>query len=742
MPRHPTTASAPIRFDPAWLTRVALVWALVIIAARFMTTDALRDASAGVPGAIVSTRRPGPSTSLCYDLLETVPALLVLARRAIDKSYPGRFRWSPVLFIALGVFCVSSSFWAADKFAAVVTGLHVAGAAVLLWSVSQLVRSWPQFRLVAALAGGLLLVLVASTLVYRFIDVPDNAKFWDQNKAAILKEHNWDPDSFPARQFEHKLLSGELIGFFYSPNTFAAVSVMLFAACVGIGIFRFRAGDNPMWLVVSFAAAAALAWMLYLARSKTSAATPLIGVAVVAVWAVFGHRLKRVPGQTYLTVLGAVLLTAGIVVGIGLITGHLFAGHFSNSLDFRWKYWTAAAGVFAGHPWTGVGYDNFGPFYLAHRRPEAAEEIIDPHNLVVRCFTEMGIAGGLLLLAWIARLGWELLRPCDELPDSLDRPPSTREPIVIAAVAAIVAVIATTDFDFALAPQVMTAVRFVIYGLALLFGTLAGSLLEPTSESIDPRPAKWIYACLATGLGLFFVANTIDFSWSEPGALTAFAGLAGAALGMTAAQSDSGARTAKARLLLPRLGFGAGLLVWLAIAGGIGLPIADAESLAATADGLVGTAGSGTRQDAAHVREAVGLYRRAVQAVPYNADYRYRLVRAEWMIHDPNLLTDSTADIAADPSRLKSLLLDAQIRLREPAPDEPAIRRDYETAVRLDPNDVDIRRQFGDALVRFGDHDAAVRQYRAAIDANNALPPDEPKRLPPDRLVELEKLAE
>jgi O-antigen ligase len=702
-----------------------------------MTTDELRNPFDVVPGGSVDPRNPGPATALVFDLLTTIPALLALARRAIDGSYPLRFRWSPLLFVLLGILCAGSSFWASDKFAALVSGLQVVTAAVVLWSMSQLVRSWPQFRLVAAVAGGLLLVLVAQSMVYKFVELPEHAKFWAEHGNEALKAQNLAPGSFGAKQFEHKFLSGELIGFFVSANTFAAVGVMLFAACVGIGFFRFRAGDNPNWLIASGIAAAALIWELIQARSKTSAVTPVYGVGVVAIWALFSHRLRHARGRTFLAGLGFVAVCTVAVIGIGVHYGHLFEGRFSNSLDFRWKYWTASAGVFKDHPWIGVGYDNFGPFYLAHRRPEAAEEVIDPHNLVVRCFTELGVVGGLLLLAWMARLGWELMGPADDFPDSTDRPPTTREPILIAVLATIVGLAATIDFDFPLFDQLWGTLPWLIYGLVLLFGSVAGSLLEPTTESIDPRPAKWIYTCLATGLGLFLVANMIDFSWREPGALMTFAGLAGAAVGMT--ETRAAARL-KSKALPVALAASAGI-AWLVAAVAVVLPIIEAESTSATADEVVLGIDPKVRDNSGDFRHAIELYRQAADAVPYNAAYRFRVARMELLMGDRNGIKDMTAAIAANPTRIRAWLTDADARLAEPVPDQAAVIRDFDTAVRLDPNDVDIRRRYGDALEKFHRHDEAVEQYRAALAANDALPADEPKRLPPDRLAALKKLA-
>jgi tetratricopeptide (TPR) repeat protein len=554
--------------------------------------------------------------------------------------------------------------------------------------------------------------------------------------------------------FEQKLLRGDLIGFFGSVNTSAAVGVMLFAACAGIGIFRFRAGDGPGWLGYSGVAAAALVWELIEVQSKTSAATPVLGLAVIAIWAGYGHRLRRYRGRVFLTALAVAAAAAIVVAGIGLKTGTLFAGHFSNSLDFRWKYWTAAAGVFRGHPLLGVGYDNFGPFYLAHRRPDAAEEVKDPHNLIVRFFTELGIVGGLLLLAWLARLGWELLGPADTSPDSADAPPTIREPMVIAAAATGLAIIANTDFDYDLIAQVTLLLRFVIYGLAILFGAVAGSLLDSKSHALDPRPARWVYACMATGLGLFFVHNMIDFPWAETGALLVFAAIAGAALGMTESSMGSAPRSRAVPVAMAAVA----VIIWLAAAGAIGFPVVAAEGMVASAAGLVRSAPADPAMRVERFGQAAALYRQAADMVPYNADYKFQLARAEVTaladlpgIPDPNARdaaagryrsvgADIAAAIRADPTRINALLLEAENPPAGPRAGQVTVR-DFDAAVRLDPNDVGIRREYGEALDRMGRRGKAAAQYRAALAADAALPAGEPKRLPADQVAALRKLA-
>src|SRR5437764_15126441 len=106
---------------------------------------------------------------------------------------------------ALAAWVALSTAWASDTFAAVIHASHWLAAICLMWAISQLVRSRVRLRIVAAVGFGLLLVLVVQSVFYRAIEVPETIRYWNTNRDALLKERNWEPGSFQARQFERKL---------------------------------------------------------------------------------------------------------------------------------------------------------------------------------------------------------------------------------------------------------------------------------------------------------------------------------------------------------------------------------------------------------------------------------------------------------------------------------------------------------------------------------------------------------
>jgi Flp pilus assembly protein TadD len=65
------------------------------------------------------------------------------------------------------------------------------------------------------------------------------------------------------------------------------------------------------------------------------------------------------------------------------------------------------------------------------------------------------------------------------------------------------------------------------------------------------------------------------------------------------------------------------------------------------------------------------------------------------------------------------------------------VKQDYRTAIALNPNDVDVRQDFGAALEHLGFAHEAADAYRGALEKNDGLAPDEPKRLSRDQVQAL-----
>jgi tetratricopeptide (TPR) repeat protein len=250
-------------------------------------------------------------------------------------------------------------------------------------------------------------------------------------------------------------------------------------------------------------------------------------------------------------------------------------------------------------------------------------------------------------------------------------------------------------------------------------------------QELDDRPAPWVLYAMLVALGLFLVHNLVDFSLFEPGPLSIFAFVCGAALGVrTPPVSAAGGSPRGARRALV-----VAAVAWLVITFAFAAPVAVAEQAAADGD-------EGLR--ARRLDRAADDFERALGTVPYNADYAFRAARALLFAPDPRPHTDRVIRlldraVALDPTRAEYWLSRANAEFLRPSPDAALVRRGYERALRLDPNSVQSRLDYAALLTRLGDSSGARDQYEAALRQNDLLSPDEPKRLPPAKLEQIRK---
>ncbi len=717
------------------LARTAFVLCLALVAARMMMSESLRTPGDAFPGQDPTPLSPGPATGLILDLLCWLPALLLLARRTVDRSYAFLRSWAWLPMLLLGGWAAASAAWSADRFAARITSFHWLSAAILFWAATQLVTSWKRLRLVAGTCAGLLIVLTLTGYYFRLADWPDLKRSWVERRQEILREHHWAADSFDARQFEKNILNGAILGFSTSANSYAALLVLLGTVSAAIGLQKWSENDGRVERAAiaggsALAVAAAIPTLLW-AGSRGAAATAVFAALCLgATWMARSWISKRAR-QIYGAAVAVFFAGCGLVISHGLYHGSLV----HSSLTFRWRYWVGAGRLIARHPLLGVGWENFGPRYLAVRLPIASEEPRDPHNFIVRIIVELGIVGGVLLVAWMLRLWWEMTQP--DVAPMLSAPQSRAAgPIRMIAWIAMLTVgvnfVASVDLSSTSAFVFMETVRRVIFVLCLCMGMALASLRagQPTAPGEvvldgDERPAPWMLYAIVIGIAAFLIHNLIDFALFEPGPMFLFALLAGSAIGMRTAPSQSEARGRG----IARAMWGAATLAWIVAAFGLVVPVAIAEGLVHDADDAI----RGNRPSL-----AADDLRSAFERVPYNGDYAFRAALASRAAQkDPaEAARLFDAAVQTDPSSVKFLVTRAEFA-RESHQDLHRVLEDFAQAVRLDPNNVDLRRRFSRILEAAGQRSAAAEQLKAALDADTGLSPDEPKRLKPRDVKEI-----
>ncbi len=477
--------------------------------------------------------------------------------------------------------------------------------------------------------------------------------------------------------------------------------------------------------------------------------------------------------------LGVVAVLGGVafVVGYGASRGELF----HDSLNFRWRYWVGSFELWSQHPFRGVGWENFGPNYLGVRRPEATEEIKDPHNYLVRFATELGLVGAILAIAWTAMTWWTLTRPAavptvaddDEQPEEVNDPVNlaSTELLPVGRVAGVAAAFAVgcllnylCAFDHS---QESGYLLFEGFRLAAYFTgsvaiamslwlTLVRQGREPTL-AFDAGRAPLIGVGLVVAIGMFFIHNLIDFAMFEFGPMFLMALLVGTAIGASihapvvntantpgaehpgrVAGATPDARPSDDRRSPGRRAARAGLAVagaaWCIGAIAVVIPIVSSEAVAADADASL-------RRNIPAV--AAKGYESAFQNTVRNGDYAFRAATAWRWAGDPPR-TKAMLDLAIEASPLDAGYRVARAELARslrPPADQMAAE-DYATAIKLDPNNLQNRIRYAEVLEKLTLPREAAEQLEKVLELNGRLKEEEKKRLPAAQLADLASRVE
>ncbi len=731
-----------------WLNRIALVLTLAILIARLTMLETLRDPSAVSPNTSIPPRAPGANTSVLLDWLSLLPAVLICLRAGLFSRLALVGSAAAVALAGVAAWAVLSTAWAGDKLAAVVGAFHLVSLATVFWTILQLTRDWLSLRLLAAVSVGILLVLVVHGALYTTIDAAELRRNWVEHKTELLQQRNLEADSFAAHQLERKIISGEVPGFAASPNTYGAQLVLLAFVLIGVSVQRICDRAPAGWWIVPALALLPTVWMIYETDSRTALGTPVLGLIFCAI--LLGFRPFS-PGRRrffFWLALAVALLGMAALVAHGLHHGTLF----HDSLTFRWRYWVASWRIFVDHPWRGVGWNQFGQYYVGTRLPIAAEEIKDPHNFLVRVFVELGLVGGVMFVLWLLRAGWEaavnvLASETDDRLDPLDLAPtaplvtSARAsnatgvqidaralalPTVIGVAGILLNIFCTIDWSQEAAYNGFELLKRLLYLCVFVLGASIVVLDPRDASRCDARPAPWLVRFMVIAAALFLVHNSIDFSLWENGAGLLFAMVLAAAIGV---QKPRRARPALLQPMLLGAGFLAVLTVSLLI---LVIPIRSAESIAQDGDDAL-------RRGRAEF--AADDYQDAFKAVPYNGDYAFREAQALLYAGVSGDRTAKSLDqaIAADPLNVGYYVTRAEFNRRSPQPNAERVLADLRKAVALNPNEVQTRITLADALAGFGRKAEARAAYEESLKYNELLHPDEPKRLNPAGLADVRR---
>lgn len=237
--------------------------------------------------------------------------------------------------------------------------------------------------------------------------------------------------------FRRRLLdSTEAIGPFALANSlggFLAAVLVLLLAAIWNGL-KPRADHQVPWgsVIVPFGWAIVIGYSLVLTKSRTA----WVAVAAGAFWYLVvsakanSTAVSQWGGGKWKAATKPVLALG--ILAVGLLAAGIAGGAIDRevllesprSLRFRLMYWVGTLDLLKDRWLFGTGPGNFRNAYLQHKMPEASEQILDPHNLILDTYASAGLIGcvGLaMLLVSVMRRGADVTDAKSLVEESAER---------------------------------------------------------------------------------------------------------------------------------------------------------------------------------------------------------------------------------------------------------------------------------------------------------------------------------
>ncbi len=433
--------------------------------------------------------------------------------------------------IGLGLFCaaaVISGLAAPDKRGAITDFAGLVAPVLMALLLVQILDSQSKVKLVLAL-----IVALGVVSSYRcweqYSENEHLIKFYEQDPDVTLAQHRIVPNSLEQFQFEHRLYSKDISGFFTTSNSAGSFALLASFAAIALLIEKYRnhksAGLEFVWLITCGIAVAVVIFGLLITKSKGAIIASFFAAAVFVIYLCLGNWLKAHKKAVLILCLILALGGTWVVIWYGLAHSRLPGG---NSMLVRWQYWRASVKMYADHSLTGVGPGNFAHFYPHYKPASALESVADPHNFLLSILTQYGPIGLIGFLAMICMPLWMVLSDksasCSSEAHRLELTFKKLAIFLAIIVSAALLFIRPIIFPLPLtaSPQERQAGIIILYIMPVIV-FVAGFLLVAAGE----RPAKRAHSSIAAAalfcavLGVAF-HNLIDFAIFEPGVLTVF----------------------------------------------------------------------------------------------------------------------------------------------------------------------------------------------------------------------------
>jgi hypothetical protein len=433
--------------------------------------------------------------------------------------------------IGLCLFCVASivaGFAAADKRLAITDAAVFLAPALMALLLVQILDSQTKIELVLIVIAALG-VVSAYRCTEQLSESEQLIKHYEQDPQAVLAERQIVRDSFEHFQFEHRLYSKDISGYFTTSNSAGSFALLASFAAAALFIERYRNRRSSQlgfaWLVTAGIGAAIAVAGLVLTTSKGAIIALLFAAAAFLIILLFGARLIAYKKAILIVCLVLVFVGVCLLVWYGSAHGRLPGG---NSMLVRWQYWHASGQMYAEHPLTGVGPGNFANLYTRYKPAAAPESVADPHNFPLSILTQYGPLGLVGFLAMIFIPLWMVLsfRHARSGAKAQKTDPNFKKTVIAVAIVVSAVLLLVRPIVFRLPPTATPQERqagIIIFYIMPVIVFIAGFVLAAAGMRPLEKPRTNIgpaaLSCAVLGVLLH---NLVDFAIFEPGVLTAF----------------------------------------------------------------------------------------------------------------------------------------------------------------------------------------------------------------------------
>ncbi|GEM_PF-5502446 len=444
-----------------------------------------------VAGAVLlrwcaSTAASGPGFNGLSHTLLILGAAIWLAEAALRGSWT--FRWSGagvalLLFALLGFLSIHRASYK----------LPVLEHAWVFFSLAVLY--FVLLNLFAKRRAALLTILLGFLSVVSVYAILQRTSILPALRESTLGRHERE-----SAEFEARLLSNEVWGTFFYPNTLAGFLAMALPIAAG---FVLDSRKGRMFGLIALAAGLVA---LLLTGSKGGWVAAGVGFLL------FGGLVATRNRPKWRPILWSAVGAAGALVLVLVATGPLSPGRLRNeSMRLRNIYWSSAVRIATDHPALGVGLDNYQEFYPAYRG-DAQQEVRKAHNDYLQVLADLGIPGAVLFLAFLlGTLHLGARRPLEL--DSAESSPRERWLLSGAGAAAILLALLFVQV-FA---ELGGAALLLVLGAWLLFTAFAHRGIVETATGGLERTRLGAVA----GFAAILVHLGVDFAFYDYGAATA-----------------------------------------------------------------------------------------------------------------------------------------------------------------------------------------------------------------------------